>query len=142
MWMRVILASNRGTLMELGLSPVISAGWILQLLIGTGIITADLRTEQDNKLFEASQKLLAMILAFGEAFAYVWSGAYGNLEQVGLVNATLIILQLTASGFIVILLDEMLQKGYGMGSGVSLFIAVNICENIMWKSLSPITLKS
>lgn len=65
MWMRVILASNRGTLMELGLSPVISAGWILQLLIGTGIITADLRTEQDNKLFEASQKLLAMILAFG-----------------------------------------------------------------------------
>lgn len=36
----------------------------------------------------------------------------------------------------------MLQKGYGLGSGVSLFIAVNICENIMWKSLSPITLKS
>ena len=65
MWMRVILASNRGTLMELGLSPVISAGWILQLLIGTGIIAADLRTEQDNKIYEASQKLLAMILAFG-----------------------------------------------------------------------------
>lgn len=72
----------------------------------------------------------------------MWSGAYGNLEQIGLVNACLIILQLTASGFIVILLDEMLQKGYGMGSGVSLFIAVNICENILWKSLSPITLKS
>lgn len=43
MWMRVILASNRGTLMELGLSPVISAGWILQLLIGVGIISADMR---------------------------------------------------------------------------------------------------
>jgi protein transport protein SEC61 subunit alpha len=41
-------------------------------------------------------------------------------------NAMLIILQLTASGFIVILLDDMLQKGYGLGSGVSLFIAVNI----------------
>ena len=27
-----------------------------------------------------------MILAFGEAFAYVWSGAYGNLEQIGVVN--------------------------------------------------------
>lgn len=38
----------------------------------------------------------------------------------------LIVLQLTASGFIVILLDDMLQKGYGLGSGVSLFIAVNI----------------
>lgn len=65
MWMRVILASNRGTLMELGLSPIISAGWILQLLVGTGIIKADLRTEQDSRLFEAAQKLLAMILAFG-----------------------------------------------------------------------------
>ena len=54
----------------------------------------------------------------------------------------LIILQLTVSGFIVILLDEMLQKGYGMGSGVSLFIAVNICENIVWRTLSPITIKS
>ena len=50
MWMRVILASNKGTLMELGLSPIISAGWILQLLIGTGLVTADLHTEQDSKL--------------------------------------------------------------------------------------------
>ena len=68
-----------------------------------------------------------MILAFGEAFAYVWSGAYGNLDQIGAGNAILIVIQLTASGFIVILLDDMLQKGYGLGSGVSLFIAVNIC---------------
>lgn len=83
-----------------------------------------------------------MILAFGEAFAYVWSGNYGNLEQIGAVNAILIVIQLTASGFIVILLDDMLQKGYGLGSGVSLFIAVNISENIMWRTLSPITLKS
>jgi protein transport protein SEC61 subunit alpha len=49
--MRVILASNRGTLMELGLSPVISAGWILQLLIGTQIISADLQNQHDYQLF-------------------------------------------------------------------------------------------
>ena len=64
------------------------------------------------------------------------------MDQIGAGNAILIILQLTVSGFIVILLDEMLQKGYGMGSGVSLFIAVNICENIIWRTLSPITIKS
>lgn len=63
--MRVILASNRGTLMELGLSPVVSAGWILQLLIGTGIISLDMSNPQDAKLYEGSQKLLAMIIAFG-----------------------------------------------------------------------------
>jgi protein transport protein SEC61 subunit alpha len=36
----------------------------------------------------------------------------------------------------------MLQKGYGLGSGISLFIAANMCEHILWKSLSPITIKS
>ena len=50
-WMRVILASNRGTLMELGLSPVVSAGWILQLLIGTGIIALDLHNPREAKLY-------------------------------------------------------------------------------------------
>jgi protein transport protein SEC61 subunit alpha len=49
--MRVILASNRGTLMELGLSPVISAGWILQLLIGTRIIELDMSNPHDAKLY-------------------------------------------------------------------------------------------
>lgn len=83
-----------------------------------------------------------MIIAFGEAFAYTWSGAYGSVSQIGIGNAMLIIIQLTASGFIVILLDDMLQKGYGLGSGISLFIAVNISQNIVWRSLSPITIKS
>jgi protein transport protein SEC61 subunit alpha len=63
--MRVILASNRGTLMELGLSPVISAGWILQLLIGTRLVELDMSNPHDVKLYEGGQKVLAMILAFG-----------------------------------------------------------------------------
>jgi len=40
------------------------------------------------------------------------------------------------------LLDDMLNKGYGLGSGISLFIATNICENILWKTFSPITITS
>ena len=43
------------------------------------------------------------------------------------------------AGLIVLLLDELLQKGYGLGSGISLFIATNICETIVWKSFSPAT---
>jgi len=44
------------------------------------------------------------------------------------------------AGIIVIVLDELLQKGYGLGSGISLFIATNICESIVWKAFSPTTL--
>jgi protein transport protein SEC61 subunit alpha len=38
--------------------------------------------------------------------------------------------------------DELLQKGYGFGSGISLFIATNICESIIWKSFSPTTINT
>ena len=37
-WMRVILASNRGTLMELGISPIITSGMVMQLLAGARLI--------------------------------------------------------------------------------------------------------
>lgn len=48
--------------------------------------------------------------------------------------------QLFVAGIIVICLDELLQKGYGLGSGISLFIATNICESIIWKAFSPYTI--
>src|SRR3954469_3767947 len=40
-WMRVILASNRGTLMELGISPLVTSSMIMQVLAGTRIIEVD-----------------------------------------------------------------------------------------------------
>ena len=46
------------------------------------------------------------------------------------------------AGLIVLLLDELLQKGYGLGSGISLFIATNICETIVWKAFSPATVNT
>ena len=45
------------------------------------------------------------------------------------------------ASIVILMLDEMLQKGYGLGSGISLFIAVNICESIVWKAFSPITVR-
>merc|ERR1712060_651369 len=51
-------------------------------------------------------------------------------------------MQLFAAGVVVLLLDELLQKGYGLGSGISLFIATNICENIVWKAFSPSTMNT
>ena len=81
-----------------------------------------------------------MLITIGEAVAYVLSGMYGDVQQLGALNAVLIIAQLVFAGILVILLDELTQKGYGIGSGISLFIATNISETIVWKSFSPITL--
>jgi protein transport protein SEC61 subunit alpha len=84
--------------------------------------------------------VFGFLITIGEAVAYVISGMYGDLSQLGALNAYLIIIQLVIAGVIVLLLDEVMQKGYGIGSGISLFIAVNICETIVWKSFSPFTI--
>jgi protein transport protein SEC61 subunit alpha len=136
-WMRVILASNRGTLMELGISPIITSGLIMQLLAGSRIIEVNQNIKEDRALFAGAQKLFGILITIGEAIAYVVSGMYGDLNTLGAGNAILIILQLFFSGMVVLILDELLTKGYGLGSGISLFIATNICESIIWKAFSP-----
>lgn len=84
--------------------------------------------------------MFGILITIGEAIAYVISGMYGDLETLGTIGSLLIVVQLSFAGFVVILLDEFLQKGYGLGSGISLFIATNICENIVWRAISPTTI--
>jgi len=141
-WMRVILASNRGTLMELGISPIVTSGLVMQLLAGSKIIEVDQGLKEDRALFNGAQKLFGMIITIGQGSAYVLSGMYGEVKELGFGNSFLIIIQLFFAGIIVIILDELLQKGYGLGSGISLFIATNICENIVWKAFSPTTINT
>ncbi|KAF3585741.1 hypothetical protein F2Q69_00028295 [Brassica cretica] len=141
-WMRVILASNRGTVMELGITPIVTSGLVMQLLAGSKIIEVVNNVREDRALLNGAQKLLGILIAIGEAVAYVLSGMYGPVGQLGVGNSILIILQLFFAGIIVICLDELLQKGYGLGSGISLFIATNICESIIWKSFSPTTINT
>lgn len=55
-WMRVMMASNRGTLMELGITPIMSSGTIMQLLAGAQIIVIDQNVKEDRILFNGAQK--------------------------------------------------------------------------------------
>lgn len=141
-WLRVILASNRGTLMELGISPIVTSGMIMQLLAGSKLIEVDKKNKEDRDLFDGATKIFGFLITIGEAVAYVISGMYGDLSSLGAFNAYLIIVQLIVAGVIVLLLDEVLQKGYGLGSGISIFIAVNICETIIWRCFSPFTISN
>ena len=141
-WARVIMASNRGTTMELGISPIITSGLVMQLLTGSKIIDVDHSLKEDRALLDGAQKLLGILITIGEAVAYVASGIYGDVRDMGMGNAFLIVLQLFMAGLIVICLDDLLQKGYGLGSGISLFIATNQCESIIWKAFSPTTINS
>lgn len=125
--------------MELGISPIVTSGLIMQLLSGAKLIDVDQNVKEDRVLFNAAQKFFGIIMTVCEAVAYTLSGSYGNIDQLGAFNSIMIIIQLTIAGFMVLLVDELLQKGYGFSSAISLFIATNMCETIVWKSLSPTT---
>ena len=86
--------------------------------------------------------LLLRHSTLGEAIMYVFAGMYGPVSTIGAGNAILLIFQLFMAGLIIITLDELMTKGYGLGSGISLFIATNSCENIIWKAFSPTTLNT
>ncbi|MHA1260653.1 MAG: preprotein translocase subunit SecY [Candidatus Freyarchaeota archaeon] len=135
-WMRVILASSRGTLMELGIGPIVTAGLIMQLLVGSRLIEMDYSNPEDRALFTGTQKVLAFLVTLAQVTIYLFSGAYGPLPGDKML---LVFIQLMAAGTLLILMDEAIQKGWGLGSGVSLFIAANVAGQIFWGCFSPTT---
>jgi preprotein translocase SecY subunit len=132
--LRVIFASNRGTLMELGIGPIVTAGLILQLLVGSAIVQADMSDPEDRGLFTVASKFFSILLTGIQASAYIISGMYGSIAGP---TTLVIFLQLIGAGIIVMLLDELVQKGWGLGSGISLFIMAGVAQNILWQAFNP-----
>ncbi len=133
--MRVIFASARGTLMELGIQPIVTAGLIVQLLATSKIIGFDNSNAEDRALLSGATKFFSILMTSFLAIAYLVGGSYGTLS---LEKEIIIFVQLFMAGLVVILLDELLQKGWGFGSGISLFIAAGVAQKILWDLLSPV----
>ncbi len=134
-YLRVIFASQRGSLMELGIGPIVTAGLILQLLAGSEMIGCDFSDPKDRELFTVASKFFSLILIGVQASAYIIGGVYGTLDPRA---AIFVFVQLMVAGLIVMLLDEMIQKGWGFGSGISLFILAGVAQSVLWDTLSPI----
>merc|ERR1712134_24570 len=55
-WMRVLLASNRGTLMELGISPIITSNLFLQFLSGSKLMRFN-NNKEEKELYSVLEKV-------------------------------------------------------------------------------------
>lgn len=131
----IVLGSRFGSLMTLGIGPIVTAGILLQLLVGSKIINWDMNEPEVRSKFQTWDKVLAIILSFVEAAAYILAGA---IPVTGGASITIaVILQLAAGGIIVILLDDLVSK-WGFGSGISLFIAAGVGNQILIRALSPL----
>jgi preprotein translocase subunit SecY len=133
---RVIFASQQGTLVELGIGPIVTAGLLMQLLKGSEIFKLDFKKTEDRSLFQTATKLVTYIVIVAESILYGLS-VYG--PRLPSPEAGYILIgQLIAASVIIMFLDELIQKGWGLGSGISLFIAAGVSQQIVWSLFSPV----
>jgi preprotein translocase subunit SecY len=128
-FIQVVLASKMGTLLTVGIGPIILASIFLQLLAGAKVIDVDFQKPEDKANFSAAQKVLAIALSFIEAALFVLPGTYlSPSTTLGIspqILLALIVLQIALSSVMLLFLDEITSK-YGIGSGISLFIAAGV----------------
>jgi preprotein translocase subunit SecY len=131
-YLQMILASQIGSLITLGIGPIVLASIILQLLVGVKIIDLDFSNPQDRAKFSILQKVSSVFLAIIEAIVAVKVGFLVPVAGMGFF----VILQVVIGALIILYLDEVVQK-YGIGSGIGLFIAAGVSQSIIWRIFSP-----
>jgi len=126
--------------MHLGIGPIVTGSIIMQLFTGAGIIKLDLTDEEDKAIYQGAQKVVVLIMIVVEAVPQV----YGYLEPSPIFINNLgnslpggglgwarffIVLQLFVGSYLVFLMDEVVSK-WGIGSGISMFIAAGVSQAI------------
>ncbi len=143
---RAILAGAQGTLMHLGIGPIVTGSIIMQLFTGAKIINLDLTDDEDKGMYQGSQKVVVVAMIFVEAIPQVFgyltpSGSLISSLNVAspgngmLLADTVIIAQLVFGSYLVFLMDEVVSK-WGIGSGISLFIAAGVSQQIVQGTLN------
>ncbi|MFB5645894.1 MAG: preprotein translocase subunit SecY [Nitrosopumilaceae archaeon] len=133
---RVIFASQQGTLVELGIGPIVTAGLLMQLLRGSEILKFDFKKPEERGIFQTATKLVTYVVIIAESSVYGFA-VYGP----GVADPSVLYIligQLMAASIIIMFLDEMIQKGWGLGSGISLFIMAGVAQQILWSLFSPL----
>ena len=145
-FLQVVTASKMGSLITVGIGPIVLASIFLQLFAGAKILNIDMSDPEQKRTFQGTQKLLAILLCFFEAAVFVIFARVAlhplfpgesiimNLDGTQSINAplttALVILQISLGSLVLLYLDEVVSK-YGLGSGISLFIAAGVSFSIV-----------
>ena len=125
--LRAVMAGSFGSILTLGIGPIVTASIVLQLLVGSNLLDLDLSSHKDKSHFQATQKVLSIVFTVFEASVLVLTG---NIVPIDGSYTGLLILQLVLGALVIIYLDEVVSK-WGFGSGIGLFIAAGVCQQIM-----------
>ena len=130
----IILGAEFGSLISLGIGPIVTASIVLQLLNGSGIWKFDLTTADGKRSFQGTQKFLSIFFIIFESAIYVLLGGLAPAEQFRGTGfyfqlQLILIFQLFLGGVLILFLDEVVSK-WGFGSGISLFIAAGVSKSL------------
>ncbi|MBS3091754.1 preprotein translocase subunit SecY [Candidatus Pacearchaeota archaeon] len=120
-YLAIIFGTDFGSVISLGIGPIVMASIILQLLVGSGILKIDTKTEEGKKYFQGLQKLGVIFFIIFEALVYVLMGGL----QAAPGYTGVVVFQLILGGIAIMFMDEVSTK-WGFGSGVSLFILAGV----------------
>jgi preprotein translocase subunit SecY len=141
-YLSIILGASFGSIISLGIGPLVTASIVLQLLNGSGIWKFDLQSHEGKKKFQGMQKLFSIFFIIFEGAIYVFMGGLAPPDKyMGtpffLELQLLLIFQLLLGGILIMFMDEVVQR-WGFGSGISLFIAAGVSQTIFIRALSPL----
>ncbi len=131
-YLSIILGASFGSIISLGIGPIVTASIVLQLLQGSGILKIDLNSKEGKSYFQSLQKLMTLFFILFEGGVYV---LMGGLAPMAGVSPWALIIQLFLGGFFIMMMDEVVSK-WGFGSGVSLFIAAGVSVTIAVRAFS------
>jgi preprotein translocase subunit SecY len=137
-YLSIILGAEFGSLISLGIGPIVTGSIILQLLNGAGIMKFDLTTHDGKKRYQGIQKLASIFFIVFESIIYVFMGGISpptNMAVARFQLQLLLVFELFLGGMIVLLMDEIVSK-WGFSSGISLFIAAGISKQIFIRMFS------
>ncbi|MFH1181849.1 MAG: preprotein translocase subunit SecY [Candidatus Woesearchaeota archaeon] len=136
-FMSLILGAEFGSLISLGIGPIVTASILLQLMNGAGILKFDMTSKEGKIKFQGTQKLMAFLFIVIEAFIYVFMGGLSPAVP-GFMSSFVLFFQLCVGGVLILFMDEVVSK-WGFGSGVSLFIAAGVSKGLVVRLISPVS---
>jgi preprotein translocase subunit SecY len=135
---RSILAGGSGSVLQLGIGPIVTASIVLQLLGGADLLGLDTSEPRDQVLYQGLQKLLVIVMICLTGLPMVFAGGFlppsaqlGQELGIGITGVQwLIFLQIFVGGLLILFLDEIVSK-WGVGSGVGLFIVAGVSQRLI-----------
>lgn len=133
--LRAILAGRFDSIITLGIGPIVMGSIVLQLLVGAKIIQFDTSTSEGRKLYQGAQKVMTLLFIVFEGAVMVFSGQIPPNPAMGSTVIPALLIQIFLGGVLILFMDEVVSK-WGFGSGVGMFIAAGVAQQIFVGSLN------